>query len=179
MTGYVWAANNITATNRTATSVINMSLGGPFSSTFNALVKTAATAGILTVVSAGNSGVDASLQSPSSAPEALTVGAVDVYNAKPAWSNWGEAVDVFAPGVDVLSAYSSGDTATARANGTSMAAPHVAGLVLYFKSLEGGKRAVAGVEGVVGRIKGEATAGVLSGVGEGSPNLLAYNGNGA
>ncbi|KAK0649633.1 subtilisin-related protease [Cercophora newfieldiana] len=177
MDGFTWAVQNITGSSRTQDSVINMSLGGPFSEAFNLLVSTAASLGVLSVVSAGNSGVDASLQSPASTPEALTIGATDVNNTKAGFSNFGEVVDLFAPGVDVLSSYASSDVATARASGTSMASPHVAGLVLYFKGMD--KGAYASMHDVVSKVKSLATKDVLTSIGAGSPNLLAYNGNGA
>src|SRR4051812_37624 len=121
MDGYLWAIQNITNSSPSLAplSVINLSLGGPFSSSFNLLVSTASSLGVLTVCSAGNTGVLASTQSPASAPEAITVGAVDISNTRPDWSNYGDAVDIFAPGVDVLSAFSSSDDAAAMAKGTS------------------------------------------------------------
>lgn len=178
MDGFQWAVNDILSSNRAAASVISMSLGGPLSDAFNLAVRTASEAGVLSVAAAGNEGVDASFRSPASAPEAITVGAVDVANAKAEWSNFGAALDIFAPGVDILSAYAASDTATRIASGTSMATPHVSGLVLYLKSVYG-LDAVRSAADVTSRIKALATRDVLSGIGEGSPNLLAYNGNGA
>ena len=183
--GYTWAVRNITSSvpGRADTSVINMSLGGPYSEAVNSAVGTAfRTHGVVTVVAAGNNGNDAKNASPASAPEAVTVGAVDVANKRPDWSNYGPLVDIFAPGVEVLSCW-RGETGTESLvlDGTSMATPHVSGLVLYLKSLGGGgtvgsgKAAVAVVE----RLKGIATGGVVTAPGKGSPNLLAYNGNGA
>lgn len=133
-------------------------------------------AGIATVVAAGNNGVDAKNYSPASAPEAVTVGAVAVNDTKPSWSNYGSIVDIFAPGVDTLSAWIGSDTATNTISGTSMATPHVSGLVLYLKSVLGGLEAPADVAAKLTEL---ATEGVLSDLGTGSPNLLAYNGNGA
>ncbi|POS72761.1 subtilisin [Diaporthe helianthi] len=174
--GYNWAINNITAEAREATSVVSLSLGGGFSSAFNAAVAAAYDAGITTVVAAGNNGVDAKNYSPASAPEAITVGAIGVTNAKPTWSNYGTIVDIFAPGVDTLSAWIGSDTATNVISGTSMATPHVSGLVLYLKSVLGGLEAPADVAAKITEL---ATADILSGLGTGSPNLKAYNGNGA
>ncbi|KAK4185612.1 putative serine protease with a subtilisin domain [Podospora australis] len=179
--GYVWAVNNITASNRAANSVISMSLGGPKSAAFNSAIAEAYANGILSVVAAGNDGLDASNGSPASAPEALVVGAVDVNNERPKWSNFGSLVDIFAPGVDVLSAWNWDDNDFLAIEGTSMATPHVAGLVLYLKSLEKtvtGKVASTAVE-VVTKVRSLGTQGVVRNGGKGSPNLLAYNGNGA
>lgn len=149
-----------------------MSLGGPRSPAFNSAVDAATEKGVLTVVAAGNSYADASLFSPASARSAITVGAVDKDNAKPDFSNYGLAVDVFAPGVDVLSTWTGGETATNTISGTSMAAPHVAGLALYLKALEGLEKP----EEVADRIVELATEDVVENAGLLSPNRLAYNG---
>jgi oryzin len=150
-----------------------MSLGGPKSDAFNNAIEAAYQSGVLTVVAAGNSYDDARYYSPASAENAVTVGAVDVTNTKPAFSNSGPVVDVFAPGVDVLSTWIGGPDATETISGTSMACPHVAGLSLYLRALEG---LVSPAE-VTNRIKELATPGVVLSPGSGSPNFLAYNGN--
>lgn len=150
--------------------------GGGISSAFNAAVAAAYEAGITSVVAAGNNGADAKNYSPASAPEAITVGAIAIDNSKPSWSNYGSIVDIFAPGVNTLSAWIGSDTATNVISGTSMATPHVSGLVLYLKSVLGGLEAPADVAAKIAEL---ATQGVLTGLGTGSPNLKAYNGNGA
>ena len=123
-------------------------------------------------MAAGNSYADAALFSPASAPSAITVGAVDKNNDKPAFSNFGALVDVFAPGVDVLSTWIGGEDATNTISGTSMACPHVAGLALYLKGLEG----LESPESVADRIVELATEDVVGSPGLLSPNRLAYNG---
>ncbi|KAK3348866.1 alkaline protease [Lasiosphaeria hispida] len=173
--GYLWAVNNITGSGRVDASVISMSLGGPRSTALNTAVQLAFGAGIPTVVSAGNENQDANEVSPASAPDAVTVGAIDVTNTRAPFSNWGPAVDIFAPGVDVLSSYTGSDTATDVISGTSMSAPHVAGLVLYLKSKDTNARIID----VAAKLRYFGTPGVVLDGGPGSPNLLAYNGNGA
>ena len=119
--------------------VINLSLGGPLSSTLNAAMISAANAGIRLVVAAGNSGVDADTASPATTgthPNIYTVSAVDNAYVMASWSNWDQvtdsdptdSVDLAAPGVAVTSYYKNG--VLTNLSGTSMAAPHVAGVLL-------------------------------------------------
>lgn len=119
--------------------VINLSLGGPLSSTLNAAMISAANAGIRLVVAAGNSGVDADTASPATTgthPNIYTVSAVDNAYVMASWSNWDQvtdsdptdSVDLAAPGVAVTSYYKNG--VLTNLSGTSMAAPHVAGALL-------------------------------------------------
>jgi oryzin len=135
LNAYEWAVNDITEQGREATAVISMSLGGSFSEAENNALEAAYDSGILTVVAAGNDGEDASDYSPASSPNAITVGAYDSSNTRADFSNYGEVVDIFGPGVAIESAWIGGDDATESLDGTSMATPHIAGLALYLKSL--------------------------------------------
>lgn len=125
-------------------AVMNMSLGGSRSNAVNAAIEAIARAGVVPVVAAGNENVstlpaastaqtwtldqelttakqDASNTSPASAPNAITVGAIDARNdRKASFSNWGGPVDIFAPGVNVLSVGIDSNTATDTLSGTSM-----------------------------------------------------------
>ncbi|KAI1470931.1 subtilisin-like protein [Daldinia caldariorum] len=171
--GINWAVHNITSTpGRASKSVINMSLEFSSSRALNRAVNAASFLGILSVVAAGNDGADASAISPASAKSALTVGAVSWDRTRASWSNFGRHVDVFAPGVDIPSLWNV-EGAEILSSGTSMASPHVAGLVLYLKGLEEGLDWPAKT---VARVKELATADVVVDAGSGSPNLLAYNG---
>jgi len=152
-----------------------MRLGGGYSSAFNNAVNNAYNSGILSVIAAGNDGVNAANTSPASAANAITVAAIDSSWSFAYFSNYGSVVDIAAPGVNVLSAWIGGNSATNTISGTSMATPHVAGLALYLIALEGLSTPAA----VTARIKALATSGKISSVPSGTVNLVAYNGNGA
>jgi oryzin len=149
--------------------------GGGVSTSFNNAVNAAYTSGVISVVAAGNDGADASNTSPASAANAVTVGALDDDWAEAYYSNYGPVLDIYAPGTDVLSSWIGSNTATNTISGTSMATPHVTGLVLYLIALEGLSTPAA----VVSRLKELATSGQITSIGSGSPNLIVYNGNGA
>ncbi|CAK1358060.1 Subtilisin-like protease 3 [Cercospora beticola] len=116
-------------------SVVNMSIGASFSQTLNDATNALANAGILVVVAAGNSAVDASTQSPASATGACTIGSMSYYNSANTYSNFGPKVALHAPGFRVRSAGIAGPNAVAELSGTSMASPHVAGVGAYLMSV--------------------------------------------
>lgn len=108
--------------------VINMSLGGSANSALDTAVASATAAGLVVAVAAGNSSDNACLYSPARAPSALTIGAIDKSGATAGYSNYGNCVDLWAPGSQITSAGIASTTASATMSGTSMASPHVAGL---------------------------------------------------
>ncbi|KAG8674876.1 hypothetical protein FPOAC2_00914 [Fusarium poae] len=175
LAGFNWAANDIISKGRTRTSVVNMSLGGGYSASFNNAVQSASSSGIISAIAAGNDGANAANTSPASAPSAITVGAIDSNWAIASYSNYGTVLDIFAPGSSVLSAWYTSNSATNTISGTSMATPHIAGLVLYGISVNG----VSGVSGVTNWLISTATSGKITGNLRSSPNLIGNNGNSA
>ncbi|TVY85731.1 Subtilisin-like protease, partial [Lachnellula willkommii] len=144
-------------------AVMNISIGGSKSTALNSAVAALVKAGVIVVVAAGNDNQDASNTSPASAPSAITVGAIDANDAKASFSNFGPAVDIFAPGVNVLSVGIKSDTSTATLSGTSMASPHIAGLAAYLMSLEN-LTSVAAVTARITTLAG-STGAVVTGAG--------------
>jgi subtilisin family serine protease len=147
--------------------VVNMSLGGGFYGPVNTAVDSAVAAGIVVVVAAGNSNVDACTTSPAAAVSAITVGASEytTSDTQATFSNWGTCVDMYAPGVNVLSLSETPGTVY-YASGTSMATPHVAGVMALY--LEAGLTSQD--------MLNDATSGLLTGLGPGSPNKMLYVG---
>ncbi len=114
-------------------AVVNLSLGGPVSEAMDAAVRAVMTDGVSVVVAAGNDDADACSSSPGRVPGVITVAASDRSDARASFSNFGSCVDLFAPGVDIVSTWRDGRTRTL--SGTSMATPHVTGAVALFLSL--------------------------------------------
>jgi hypothetical protein len=129
--GFDWIlANNPAGT----PALVSMSIGGPLQPLFNAGLKKLFDAGILPIVAAGNSNDDACRYSPASALDALAVGASDISDNRANYSNYGDCVDVFAPGSSIVSANATNPTGSATMSGTSMATPHVSGLAALYLS---------------------------------------------
>ena len=126
--GINWVINNHT----TGKAVANMSLGGSASSLLDTAISNLVNDSVVTVVAAGNDGRDACRYSPARAASAVTVAASDSTDRLASFSNYGKCVDVVAPGVAITSSIQTSTTASASWNGTSMAAPHVAGVIARF-----------------------------------------------
>lgn len=154
--------------NRSGASVANMSLGGGFNQAVNDAVTNAIASGVTFAVAAGNSNADACSYSPSSTPNALTVGATDSTDARASYSNYGTCLDIFAPGSSILSAWIGSTTATNTISGTSMASPHVAGAAALYL----GTNPSATPAQVGSALIAAATSGVVTNPGTGSPNRL-------
>jgi len=118
--------------------VINMSFGSSLSSSSTPIAYTAAVDsqmatlvanGIIPVAAAGNSGKDACESWPAMSDNTIGVGAYDSSFSVPSWSNYGSCVDIYSPGVGILSSWIGSSYSYQYASGTSMATPMVAALV--------------------------------------------------
>jgi subtilisin family serine protease len=122
-------------------AIANMSLGGGANNAVDQAVRNSAASGVFYSLSAGNSGANACNYSPArtgagSNNGIMTTAATDSGDNEASWSNYGSCVDVWGPGVSVLSTWKGGRTKTI--SGTSMASPHVGGTgALYLSSHAG------------------------------------------
>jgi len=109
-------------------TVLSMSLGGRgTSSTYASLFSAASRAGVVVVVASGNDNQNACGFQPAFSPAVITVGSTDSRNRRSGFSNWGNCVNIMAPGSGVVSAGVRSDTQANTMSGTSMACPHVSG----------------------------------------------------
>ncbi|MCD9032858.1 S8 family peptidase [Luteimonas sp. Y-2-2-4F] len=154
--------------NHAKPAVALIGLTGAASTVIDAATTSLVNSGVTTVVPAGNNAANACNYSPARAPSAVTVGATTPADAVAPFSNYGSCVNLFAPGVDITSAWHTGPTATQTLSGTSMAAAHVAGAAALY--LEANPTAPPPV--VRGWLDANATPGVLTGAGPGSPDRL-------
>ncbi|MEJ6475214.1 S8 family serine peptidase [Pseudoalteromonas piscicida] len=127
ISGIDWVKNNASGP-----SVANMSLGGGASQAVDDAVNNAVAAGVSFVVAAGNDNSNACNYSPARAADAITVGSTTSSDSRSSFSNYGNCLDIYAPGSSIKSAWYNSDSATNTISGTSMAAPHVAGAIALY-----------------------------------------------
>ncbi|MEA9920118.1 S8 family peptidase [Xanthomonas campestris] len=141
----VWASGGTVSgipANANPAEVINMSLGGggSCSTTMQNSINGAVSRGTTVVVAAGNDASNVSGSLPANCANVIAVAATTSAGAKASYSNFGTGIDVSAPGSAILSTLNSGTTTPGSAsyasyNGTSMASPHVAGVVALVQSV--------------------------------------------
>lgn len=161
----------VTADHTTHPAVANMSIGGGPDPATDEAVRNSIADGVVYCVSAGNDQFDSSNKSPARVAEAITVGATDINDGWAWFSNFGNLVDILAPGVAITSAWNASDTAANTISGTSMATPHVTGAAALY--LEANPTATPAQ--VATALTSAATAGAISGVPAGTVNLLLYS----
>jgi subtilisin family serine protease len=129
---WVYAGMDWVIKNKTGPALANFSIGRDRDETYNQAMRNLLAAGVQAAIAAGNASRDACLDSPGSTSEAVTVAASNAWDARSTFSNWGSCVDVFAPGNLIRSAMVNSSTDVVTMSGTSMAAPHVAGVMALY-----------------------------------------------
>ncbi len=155
----VWAAGGSVSgvpANANPAEVINLSLGGqgPCSSTSQSAINSAVSRGSTVVIAAGNSNANVSGFSPGNCANIISVAATTSTGARASYSNYGSLIDIAAPGSTILSTLNSGSTSPgsesyASYNGTSMAAPHVAGIVALMQAAASSPKSPAEIESII------------------------------
>lgn len=180
LSGVIDGVDWVTA-NHSGPSVANMSLAAldwlGMTTSLDQAVENSIASGVPYAVAAANDAFDACLYTPARAPSAMTIGATDQQDARAYFSNYGECVDWFAPGVDIESAYLNTDYATAVFSGTSMASPHTAGVAAIYLEQNPG----AASSSVVGALRNATTKGVVTDALSSANHLLfnLYTGTGS
>lgn len=152
-------------------AVANMSLGfAPPVPMIDMAVRNSINDGIVYAVASMNSALDACWYSPARLPEAITVNATAQNDARAAFSDYGMCTDIFAPGVDIASAWWTGDAAINTISGTSMATPHVAGAAALIL----GANPLLNPLQVAATLYADATPNLVTNPGPGSPNRLLF-----
>ena len=168
--GVNWAVGDINSGSERG--VLSMSLGGGGNSVLDSAVNSAVADGIPVVTASGNNGGDACNNSPGRATGTINVGNTDNSDRLNLGSNWGTCVDILAPGTNILSASHLSDSGSRLLTGTSMACPHVAGLVAAYLA----KNPSATPAAAKNFVRSTATPDKIDTLGrDGIPNLLMYS----
>ncbi|GAA4610815.1 S8 family peptidase [Saccharopolyspora hordei] len=150
VSGIEWVTEN-----HSGPSVANMSLGGPKDPALDEAATNLVNSGVFLAVAAGNESQDASNVSPASAEGVFTTAASDENDGSAEFTNYGETVEGYAPGVDIVSTVPGGGTEAL--SGTSMASPHVAGVgALYLEA-----NPDAAPADVISALQGQAATGKI------------------
>jgi serine protease len=188
----IWASGGSVSgvpANANPAEVINMSLGGggSCSATYQNAINGAVSRGTTVVVAAGNSNVNVSGAVPANCPNVIAVAAITSAGSKASFSNYGTGVDIAAPGASILSTLNSGTTTPGSAsyasyNGTSMAAPHVAGVVALMQAAAATPMTPAQVESTLKStarpLPGTCSGGCGAGIANADGAVVAAQGGG-
>ena len=155
----VWASGGSVSgvpANAYPAEVVSLSLGGSgaCSSTTQAAINSAVNRGTTIVVAAGNENANVSTSSPANCANVIAVGAVTSTGARASYSNYGTGVDIAAPGSGILSTLNAGTQGPgaegyASYSGTSMATPHVSGVVALMQSYASTPKTPAQIESIL------------------------------
>jgi len=161
--GVNWVANQHSTGDK---SVGNMSLGGGASAAIDDACNAAVTKGVHIAVAAGNDNANACNYSPARAANVVFVGATDNADRKSSFSNYGTCVEIHAPGTSITSSWIGGPNAERTISGTSMASPHVAGVMgLYLGE---------NIQPTASALASASTKNVITGLPAGTVNYLLY-----
>ena len=169
-TSYLMAGVDYVRSQSARPAVAIMVLQGSASTAIDSMMLNLYNAGIYVVVHAGNENLNACNYSPARAYQLMTVAAASSTDARASWSNFGACVDLYAPGVSVLSTWYGSYTGTRSATGTEMAAAHAAGVVALYLSTD----PTATMPTVTGWLTTNATTNVITGNPSGTPNRLLF-----
>lgn len=151
-------------------AVANMSLGGGANTTLDTAVKNSIADGVTYTVASGSGATSACNSSPARVPEAITVSGTTQTDARMSSANYGPCLDIFAPGQSITTTWYTSDTATVTLSGGSFATAHVAGDAALVLSPSPSWTPAT----VSAFIFANATTGVVTNPGTGSPNRLLY-----
>jgi subtilisin family serine protease len=184
--GVDWSARDFAARGTSARGVANMSLGGARSTASNQAVENAVAAGLQFAIAAGNSNTDACNSSPASATTSVTVAATALVGSgsgqidqRSSFSNYGPCVHIYAPGSTITAAWIGSTTAQNTISGTSMASPHVCGVLALIAGNAASRLTSAQLKS---QVLSQSTANVVTqncgsnSICNSTPNRFVYNG---
>ncbi|KAL0639172.1 hypothetical protein Q9L58_001858 [Maublancomyces gigas] len=172
--GIQWTVNDILTKGRVGHAVICLPLGGSPSAAMNNAVNSASAQGVPVIVPAGSSNADAANTSPASAVAAIVIGALGLTDTRASFSNYGSAIDYFAPAMSITTTWIPGN-AFNTLSGTSFSTGIAAGLAAYLQGLEN----LPTVEALSARLTELSTVDAITGLPANTVNRILYNGSGS
>lgn len=155
----IWASGGSVSgvpANANPASVINLSLGGggACGATTQAAINTAVGRGAVLAIAAGNDNTNVSNASPANCANVIAVGSITSTGARSSFSNYGSGVDIAAPGSTIMSTLNTGTQGPlaetyVNYSGTSMATPHVAGVIALMQSVASPAKTPAEIESII------------------------------